>query len=250
LQSKKHKTRSETECLKCEVCNKPYVSRSALWAHKKKNHPDVQLKKAFSKLLDTSENTSTPEWEVIKVLVNMLSDKSPQVINNITNITNNNTQFNTFVFLNNDCKNAINIMDFVKQIVLTVDDYVKLSWGDRDSFIKSVVEIFVKNINKLEVNQRPIHCIKNIGEDKTIHVRNDDEWKKESFDDMPILEKAIGFSQKQIIHKMPSVIGSVNACKGRFKRINDEPNKPENSANIIKRVVREISEDYKTLTIN
>ena len=84
-----------------------------------------------------------------------------------------NQQFNVNIFLNEECKNAMNIGDFIDQIQLTLED---LAYSQQHGFIKGITNIFVKNLEDLEPTERPIHSV----EDKTkrqFYVKDECGWE-------------------------------------------------------------------------
>jgi hypothetical protein len=108
--------------------------------------------------------------------------KEPKIINNITNnnITNSNNnntnnQFNVNMFLNEECKNAVNIMDFVRGLKLTVEDIEETG---RLGYVGGMTRIFVNALKDMDVKMRPIHCtdIKR----ETVYVKDQDSWEKDN----------------------------------------------------------------------
>jgi hypothetical protein len=106
-------------------------------------------------------------------------------------ITNNNTQtitnnsFNLNLFLNETCKHAMNINEFVNNMKIELDD---LENTGRTGYIEGISNIIIKNLNKLEQHLRPLHCSDSKRE--ILYIKDNDEWTKES-NDKPILTKAI-----------------------------------------------------------
>ena len=118
--------------------------------------------------------------------------------NNTTNMTNtnshnnnNNKTFNLQFFLNEECKNALNISDFVSSIKMDLDDLEKTGLL---GYAEGISNIINKNLNGLDQTMRPIHCsdVKR----EVFYVKNDDQWIKEN-DAKPVLTKAI----KQVAHE-------------------------------------------------
>jgi hypothetical protein len=95
-----------------------------------------------------------------------------RITNNTNNITNN-TQFNLQVFLNTDCKDAINLSDFVKTLKITLQD---LEFTKTNGIVEGVSSIIVNNLKGMDVHKRPIHCTDLKRE--TMYVKND-EWIKD-----------------------------------------------------------------------
>ena len=102
--------------------------------------------------------------------------KNQTVIHQSTT-NNNNQQFNIQFFLNETCKDAINIMDFVESLKLQVSDLLETG---RLGYVDGITRIIANGLRQLEVHKRPIHCtdIKR----ETIYVRDKDSWEKENSD--------------------------------------------------------------------
>ena len=177
----------------CDICNKNYTDRSGLWKHKKicikidddegDYYEGINIKDKDALVLHLLKQNG----ELQKSLVEMSKDKS---ITNNTNNTNNshnttNNAFNLQFFLNETCKGALNIQDFVSSIKLSLDD---LENTGRQGYIEGISNIILKNLNRLEHYDRPIHCSDQKRE--VLYIKNDNQWIKES-EDKPILTKAI-----------------------------------------------------------
>ena len=95
--------------------------------------------------------------------------------NNITTHTNShNKAFNLQFFLNETCKDAMNIMDFVESIQLQLSDLERV--GEK-GFVDGISNIIIKNLKNLDVTQRPVHCTDKKRE--TIYVKDQDKWEKD-----------------------------------------------------------------------
>ena len=114
--------------------------------------------------------------------------KDRNVTNNITQ--NNNNKFNLNVFLNETCKDALNLSDFLESLILTLTDFE--NFGPL-GYCGGISNILVNGLNKLDISKRPIHCSDLKRE--VIHIKNNDTWHKD--DDKQQMIKAI----KAIEHK-------------------------------------------------
>ena len=129
---------------KCEFCDKKYKSKSGLWRHKK-----ICKKKTEQVVLDKTEYYR-------------LLENQGKVINNYNNTTNNTTNTNSNntnnisiqLFLNNHCKDALNIEDFMKQITFQLKDILNGNNYIEDCISNKLIE----NLDELPVTERPIHC--------------------------------------------------------------------------------------------
>jgi hypothetical protein len=184
------------ESYKCS-CDKVFKYHSGLWRHKKlcvqqkqnkntdkKNSPDVNTSdlsdKEIIKLL-IQENS-----EIKHLILEILKKDTSTVTNNNNNINNShNKTFNLQIFLNEECKDALNISEFVSSIKVELED---LEATGRLGYVEGVSRIMNKNLKELDVNKRPIHCSDLKRE--VLYIKNDDQWTKEE-ENKPLLKKAI-----------------------------------------------------------
>ena len=166
----------------CE-CGKKYKYKQGLSVHKK------NCKFFLDEQSDNSNNKLTLSNDVVLKLLNdnqelkniivqqqtQISELIPKVGNNNNNTINNNQKFNINVFLNEQCKDAINLSDFVKSLQVTLEqlDFTKQN-GLADGLSKTIID----NMNKLSIYERPMHCtdIKR----ETLYIKEDDEWTKDN----------------------------------------------------------------------
>ena len=185
----------------CKNCNKVYTARNSLWYHEKKCMTGTSQTSC-----DTSCDTNIPmnsdgSSKVNPDLLVMLMQQNKdmqnmmmEVIKNGTHNTNtttnshnnnNNKTFNLQFFLNETCKDAMNLMDFVQDIVLTLND---LEETGRIGFAEGISKMINKRLKALDVTQRPIHCSDLKRE--TLYIKNENKWEKEE-DNKPILTNAV-----------------------------------------------------------
>ena len=177
----------------CE-CGKEYNHRQSLSIHKKKcnyetnnqviNNTDYDIKILTNMVLEVVkqnkelmvQNTETQKQN--KELTNKLFEicKNGTHNSNSHNTTNNshNKSFNLQFFLNETCKDAMNIMDFVDSIKLQLSDLENVG---KLGYVEGISNIIVKNLNDLDVTERPIHCTDKKRE--VIYVKDDNKWEKE-----------------------------------------------------------------------
>jgi hypothetical protein len=181
-------------------CGKIYKVASGLWKHKQKciqninfiavqeNHEEkkslmdiiTQNKEIMDMLIVQNEELrkqNKEQSDTIKELIPKIGN------NNITNTTNNN-QFNLNVFLNEDCKDAINFSEFIENIKITFED---LEHQAQVGYINGVSKLFIENLRDLGTHKRPIHCTDK--KRKTIYIKENNEWDKEGSQNT--LEKGI-----------------------------------------------------------
>jgi len=181
----------------CQNCHKTYNARNGLWYHQKKCVP----KNSASQLAGTINSTDPTDKELIMLLIKENSELKNMVLNvcekiqpaNVysNNINSNNKTFNLQFFLNETCKDAMNITDFVDSIQLQLSDLEKV--GEL-GFVNGISNIIVQNLNALDVHKRPVHCSDSKRE--VMYIKDENKWEKEN-EDKKKLRKAI----KHVAHK-------------------------------------------------
>ena len=163
-------------------CGRNYKHQSTLCAHKKicKGSDDsVNMQDKDALILHLLKQNG----DLQKSLIEMSKEKS--ITNNNNTNNSHNKTFNLQFFLNETCKDALNITDFVSSIRPSLDD---LENTGRKGYIEGISNIILKNLNNLEQYQRPIHCSDQKRE--ILYIKNDNHWIKEG-EEKPVLTKAI-----------------------------------------------------------
>ena len=175
---------------KCN-CGKSYKYNSGYYRHKKLcNFTDQPIEFMNQQLMvEICKDYKDLILEQNKQIIEMTKQVGHNIINNNSNNTSNN-KFNINLFLNDKCKDALNIQDFISQLDIGIND---LEETGRIGFADGISKIIIKGLNQLEFHDRPIHC--NDSKREVIYIKNDDKWTKE--DSKPILTNAI----KQVAHK-------------------------------------------------
>jgi len=165
---------------KC-ICGKTYKYDSGYYRHKKICKQNNDLNELTNVLTD--KNLIIMLIQQNKELLDIVKNGTNNTLN--SNNNSNNKTFNMHFFLNETCKDAINIDDFVKNIKIQLSD---LEETGRVGYVQGVSNIIKKNLNDMETHNRPMHCsdIKR----EILYIKDDNEWIKET-DDKPILTKAI-----------------------------------------------------------
>ena len=181
-------------------CGKQYQNISALNKHKKKYETNLcnNLKDnsefLLLKLLDQNNEFKCLISEQNKQLVeqnNKILDIYKNTPHTTTTITNNNKTFNLNLFLNETCKNAMNINDFIESIKLQLSDLEKVG---EIGFIEGISNIILNRLKVLDITQRPIHCTDPKRE--IMYIKDENKWEKENQENNK-LRRAI----KNIAHK-------------------------------------------------
>lgn len=192
LTEKVAKVAPQTENYICDLCEKQYKSRMGLWHHKQRcsqydeniidEQSDIPLdKNLFVELLKQNQTLITSNKEFKELIIEQQQEnqdlqkhllevvKEGKVINN----TQNN-KFNLNFFLNEQCKDAINMSEFMENMTLDMED---LTETGRLGFVNGISRIFVNKLRELDTYKRPLHCTDLKRE--TLYIRENDEWSKE-----------------------------------------------------------------------
>jgi hypothetical protein len=162
----------------CKNCSKEYKDNSGLWRHKKKcisHEEEIQEKKQDDPVSNETVLALIKQNQELQKQLFELASK-PNTINNNNNTTNNtmNASFNLNLFLNETCKDAMNLTDFV--------DSLKISFADLENtgklgYERGISQIFLNGLKELDVNRRPIHCTDSKRE--KLYIKDKDNWEKD-----------------------------------------------------------------------
>ncbi len=222
------------------TCGKEYKHRQSLWVHKNKCKTYILNTDSESDSDANSESDSEPntkssilkkdnlieylikENQEFKSLIMDLikKDHNTNITNNNNNNSNNinniNNSFNLNLFLNEKCKDAINISEFV--------DNVKMQLSDLENFghmgyVEGVSRILIKNLNDLDTYSRPIHC--SDFKREILYIKDDDKWTKET-DDKLVLKNAIKQVANKNIKQIQTWKNENPGCTNSDSRKNDQ----------------------------
>ena len=220
LSTDKHKNiKNETilkqessEKFRCD-CDKQFNSRTTLWRHKKNCNTknEINDKELIMMLLKQNSELITQNAELVK------NGTHNTTISHNTN--SHNKTFNLQFFLNETCKDAMNIMDFVESIKLQLNDLEKVG---QIGFVEGISNIINTNLKALDVTQRPIHCTDKKRE--VLYIKDENKWEKEN-DDKTKIRRAI----KHIAHKNSKMITRFKEehpdCGKSISKYSDQYNK-------------------------
>ena len=200
----------EIKKLICECCSKEYKTKSGLWKHHKACNKNIiihniknnNLENLVVKLITDNNDIKNTLLKENQELKKKLNDKDNQIndliprIGNTTNNTINNNKFNITVFLNEKCKDAMSINEFVKSIEISLKNLITTKTKGLGIGIN---EIITENMNKLSLYERPIHCTDKKRE--TLYVKND-TWTKDTYRNSTSgMLKAVQLKQIKNLHK-------------------------------------------------
>ena len=186
-------------------CGKKYKVKSGLWKHKQKcstinnnnsitiqenleDKPSImdiitQNKEIMDALVLQNEQLMKKNNELTNAIIEQ-SNTIKEIVPRIGNTTNNNNNFNLQVFLNEDCKEALNFSDFINKIQVSFED---LENQAEIGYINGISKLFIDNLQELGTHKRPIHCTDK--KRKTLYIKENNEWDKE--DSQNTLKKGI-----------------------------------------------------------
>jgi hypothetical protein len=166
------------------TCGKQYKHSSTLYAHKKicTYNQNIPAEDTQTNTADTITNPIIIEkmFTMFTQMMTQNQDFMTNVIGKVQGITNNNNshntnnQFNINMFLNEHCKNAMNISDFIRSLPITAQDYENTK---DHGLADTLTHIIVDGLNNLDVVDRPIHCTDQ--KRKTMYVKDKDIWEKD-----------------------------------------------------------------------
>ena len=222
-------------------CGKQYKYRQSLHVHKKKctyKEPsqdteitveptmkyllmeNLEMKKEILEAHKNTNEMKKDNLEMKKMMIDLCKNMGP------TNITNNNNKnFNINIFLNEECKDAMNLTDFVDSIQLSIEDMLRIGNEGQTS---GMSHILIDKLNALDIVKRPLHCSDTKKE--IIYVKDDDKWEKEE-------------------RNNPKIKNALNSITNKtIKAMSCLENKPDEYLKTISEVLKEPREDNKIIS--
>jgi hypothetical protein len=203
----------------CE-CGKIYKARNSLWYHKRVCKTLVQVPSCeniqnippqtvdMSVVLELLKQNNDFKQLVIEQTKQLFEQQqhNNQILeavkdgklgnNNCNNTTNSHNKFNLNVFLNETCKDAISMDDFINSLEVTRDDFIRTG---NVGFVEGMSTVLVKRIRNMELHTRPMHCTDLKRE--TVYIKHDDKWEKEDTDKTH-LRKAVKVAAHKNMNEM------------------------------------------------
>ena len=218
-------TKTTKNAYVCKNCNKTYKNRNGLWYHKQKcvKEPVENIyNKNGNDMINLLINEHKDFKNIILDLVKSNTDLQKQMMEvcKTTSISNstvnsNNKTFNLQVFLNEKCKDAMNMMDFVNSMTLELSDLEDVG---KLGYVEGISNIMIRKLNELDIYKRPIHC--SDAKREIMYVKDDNVWEKEN-STYDKLRKAI----KRVTYKNSALLmpwsQKYPACMNNQHHLND-----------------------------
>ena len=240
--------------LSCKNCDKVFKERTGLWKHMKKcdnkdisNNEIINLTNLIFELVKTNTDI---QKSVIELCKNGTTNNSV----NTNFINSNNKTFNLQVFLNETCKDAMNIMEFVESVKLQITDLENVG---KVGYIEGISNIIIKNLNAMDINKRPVHCTDQKRE--VMYVKDENIWEKEDENNKK-LRKAIRMIAHKNICMLKDFREKYPDCEDYDSNKNDQYNKIvyesmggkgdndfDKDTKIIKKIAKEVTIDKNNL---
>ena len=213
--------------LKCSKCDKEYESRSGLWRHEKKcdiiksfpleykSSSENEVKVLTNLVLEIVKSNQQLQQQMLEVCKN-----SNTTINNNNNNHSNNKTFNLNFFLNEQCKDAMNIMDFVNTFQLQFDDLERIG---EVGYVEGISNLIIDKLNQMDIYKRPIHC--SDAKREIMHIKDNDVWQKdnENNDKLRLAIRHITKKNSDMLRpwtdKHPGVLNSDHRLNDKYQEI-------------------------------
>jgi hypothetical protein len=218
---------SEPKILVCDKCNKKYNSRNGLWKHKKNCNNEMnnennetentildpssneikvltnlvielvknntELQKQTSELQKQNQDFQKQTTELQKQMIDVCQKIQPgnTVINTNSNNTTNNKTFNLQLFLNEECKDAMNMSDFINSIELKISDLENIG---KLGYVEGMSSIIIRELNDTDMYKRPVHC--SDAKRETMYVREENKWERNNSETKQMVKAVRGVDKK------------------------------------------------------
>jgi len=186
-----------TDTFECNICNKAYKSRVGLWKHKKTCKETTNTTSVPNNMSTVIDNPTIviellKQNQEFKDLIleerrefqKIITDQSAKMMelagnmggNNHHNTTNTNShnKFNLNVFLNEQCKDAMTLKDFVKNLEISMEEFIETG---EHGFVDGLSQVLIQRINDMDIHDRPFHCTDLKRE--TVYIKDAEKWEKD-----------------------------------------------------------------------
>jgi len=187
-------------------CGKEYKFRQSLYNHKKVcmviNQETTQtiidasanevkaLTSIVLELVKSNNEIQKQNQEFQKQMVDVCQKIQPTTINS-NNTNSNNKTFNLQLFLNEECKDAMNMSDFINSIELKISDLENIG---KVGYVEGMSTIIIKHLNDTDMYKRPVHC--SDGKRETVYVREENKWERDNSEMKQMVKAVRGIDKK------------------------------------------------------
>jgi hypothetical protein len=253
--AKSAKSANENIKYLCDECGKTYKSRNGLWKHHRKcliqNKEDIVVIQnenfIVEKLTSLITNVIKQNDELVNKITTICQNQNNTIVTNTNNICNNNKTFNLNFFLNETCKNAMNMSEFINSLHIEYNDFERVG---EIGFVNGISNIIIKNLKDLDIAQRPIHCTDRKRE--VVYVKEDNKWEKED-ENFTKMRKLVRKAVDKNIRLLPEFKKKYPDCEEITSKYSDKydllvietmggfgDNNSEKEKKIIKNIAREV----------
>jgi hypothetical protein len=256
----------------CNICGKEYESRSGLWRHNKLCNmteniviqdasaneikiltnlvlevvkSNTELQKQSQELQKQNQEIQKQNQDLQKQMIDVCQKIQPSsVINSNNNTTNsNNKTFNLNFFLNEQCKDAMNIKDFVKSIQIEMSDLERIG---KDGYVEGISKLIIEKLRVTDIYKRPLHC--SDAKRETMYIKENDVWNKdESLNNEKMIKFIKDVDNKNYDFLMAYAIEFPEVYDQNSKRntpflymINNSTRDDEGVKKVIKKIIKEV----------
>ena len=216
----------------CKKCDKKYMTLSGLWKHTK--ICNINALKELEEVHQSKNYKTNEANEICKHLLpfikEMIIDIVPVLQPNHNHIET--TNFNINMFLNEECKDAMNLTDFIDSIQFSIEDMLRIG---NEGQTNGMSNILIDKLNALDIIKRPLHC--SDAKKETIYVKDDDKWEKEERNN-PKIKNALDSFTNKTIKAMPYLENNPDEY---LKTISEVLKEPREDNKIISDMAKEIT---------
>ena len=264
--------KGEPENFICKNCNKTYKARNSLWYHEQKCKDNIlnqintdssikdpsdniiqllikensDFKNIIMEVIKSNTELQKQNQDIQKHMVDVCQKIQPGTINNTNshniNTTNNKT-FNLQFFLNEECKDAMNMSEFINSIQLKISDLENIG---KNGYVEGMSTIIIKHLNDTDVNKRPVHC--SDAKRETLYIKEENKWEKDTLETKQMFKAVRGVDKKncQLLTKWketyPKCMDSKSHQSDDYMKVVSKvmDSDVENVNKVIKKVTKEV----------
>ena len=234
----------------CEYCDKEYFSRNGLWKHKQKcnlqkntttqneEYKSAKKDEIISLLLKQNSELIKEQSDIKQLILEICKNGVTNDSYNTTHTNSHNKAFNLHFYLNETCKNAMNLSEFIDSINPQLSDLEKV--GEL-GYVEGISKIIVDNLNKLDATKRPVNCTDKKRD--SMYIKDDNKWEKDEENiKLNGAVKKVAFKNTKLFpqfkEKYPDYIDSESIHSDRYSKIVIESlnDNRENNQKVIKNI--------------